>query len=62
VPQTRTEWWLNKIETNKSNYSKNVRSLKNNGWSVITIWECQLKPAKIKKTIRSLNGKLLESI
>lgn len=54
VPQTRTDWWLNKINTNKVNDAKTVKALKKDGWKIITIWECNLKSAKVEKTLNSL--------
>jgi len=58
VPKTRTEWWLNKINGNIANDTKAVKALKKDGWKVITIWECNLKPAKVEKTLTSLLKKL----
>jgi len=58
VPKTRTDWWLNKITTNKVNDAKAVKSLKKEGWKIITIWECDLKPGKSEKTLASLLKKL----
>jgi DNA mismatch endonuclease (patch repair protein) len=58
VPKTRTKWWLNKINTNKSNDKKTIKILKRKGWQVITIWTCQLKNKKIKRTLSSLLKKL----
>jgi DNA mismatch endonuclease (patch repair protein) len=43
VPKTRTEWWLNKINSNVGNDIKANESLKLDGWKVITLWECNLK-------------------
>ncbi len=43
VPKTRTEWWLKKIERNKTNDEKNISLLSLQGWNVIQIWECELK-------------------
>jgi DNA mismatch endonuclease, patch repair protein len=54
VPKTRTKWWLNKITTNKQHDSKNTRLLKKAGWKVITLWECNLKKAKLDKTLLKL--------
>ncbi|HMO61073.1 MAG TPA: very short patch repair endonuclease [Ferruginibacter sp.] len=58
VPGTRTEWWLNKINTNKANDKKAVKTLKENGWKIITLWECELKPDKREKTLYKLLNKL----
>src|SRR5690606_10958099 len=43
VPKTRTEFWLNKIETNRKNDLKYEELLKQAGWNIYTIWECELK-------------------
>lgn len=58
IPQTRTAWWLQKINTNKANDAKSVKALKKDGWKIITIWECRLKPASIEKTLSSLLNQL----
>jgi DNA mismatch endonuclease (patch repair protein) len=54
VPKTRTDWWLNKINSNITNDAKAARALKKEGWKIINLWECDLKPAKIKKTLSKL--------
>ncbi|MBS1510120.1 MAG: DNA mismatch endonuclease Vsr [Bacteroidetes bacterium] len=54
IPQTRTDWWLNKINTNKAHDAKAVKALKKEGWKVIVLWECDLKAAKIENTYRKL--------
>jgi DNA mismatch endonuclease, patch repair protein len=43
VPKTRTEWWLEKIGKNIENDEKHAKALQEDGWRVITIWECNLK-------------------
>ena len=58
VPKTRTEWWLNKINGNIANDAKAAKALKKEGWKIITVWECQLKPAKVKSTLLSLLTKI----
>lgn len=58
VPQTSTDWWLNKITTNKANDEKAVKALKKDGWKVIMVWECDLKAAKVDKTLNALLKKL----
>jgi DNA mismatch endonuclease (patch repair protein) len=51
LPGTRTEWWREKIGKNKENDKKAVHILKTQGWTIIQIWECRLKPAAISKTL-----------
>lgn len=58
VPKTRTDWWLNKINRNIANDAKAVKALKKDGWKIITIWECKLKPVSIQLTLDSLLKKL----
>ena len=58
VPKTRTAWWLHKINSNKANDAKAVKALKKNGWKVITVWECALKPLKQKKMLNLILQKL----
>jgi DNA mismatch endonuclease, patch repair protein len=58
VPKTRTEWWVNKINTNRRNDTKAVKALKKDGWKIIHVWECQLKSSKVDKALSSLLKKL----
>lgn len=58
VPKTRTDWWLNKINTNKDNDVRATKALKKAGWKIIIVWECALKPAKLDKTLSVLLKKI----
>jgi DNA mismatch endonuclease, patch repair protein len=58
VPKTRTDWWLNKIGRNKSNDEDAVKALKKEGWKVMVVWECGLKPAKVETVLKKLLTKL----
>lgn len=51
VPKTRTDWWLQKIERNKQLDLENLIKLKAEGWTVLTIFECQLKSKSIDDTL-----------
>jgi len=55
VPKTRTEWWLNKINSNIANDTKAGKALEKRGWKIIQIWECQLKPIVAEKTLIQLS-------
>lgn len=54
IPKTRTDWWMAKINKTIENDSKNNKELKNLGWEVITIWECELKPNMREETLLDL--------
>ncbi len=58
VPKTRTEWWLTKINRNREKDRESTKTLQKNGWSIITIWECELKKDKRQKTFERLIEKL----
>lgn len=63
IPQTNTEFWINKITRNQQRDQQNYQLLKDNGWQVIVIWECQLQPDRMERTMceveLQLNEKLL---
>jgi len=48
VPETRSKFWLNKINTNIANDTKAVKALKKDGWKIIHLWECELSLRKLK--------------
>jgi DNA mismatch endonuclease (patch repair protein) len=58
VPKTRTDWWLNKINSNIVNDTKAVKALRKDGWRIINLWECNLKPPKLERALLSLLKKL----
>lgn len=43
VPQTRTEFWLNKIAGNKQRDDNVIKELMNLGWKILIIWECAIR-------------------
>ena len=54
VPGTNTEFWVNKIEANKKRDATKEKQLKQMGWKVIIIWECELKKDRIDNTLSQL--------
>lgn len=51
VPQTNTEFWMAKIARNQERDQEVWRRLEAKGWSVIIVWECQLKKANLDDTV-----------
>lgn len=51
LPHTNREFWEKKIERNKLRDARNKEKLRQMGWHVMTVWECQLKPAVRKHTL-----------
>ena len=54
VPKSNTEYWHSKFQSNIENDRKQIDQLKLEGWKVIVIWECELKPEKMKQTLKQL--------
>jgi DNA mismatch endonuclease (patch repair protein) len=43
LPKTNTPFWQNKFHKNVERDQKKVSQLEALGWTVLTIWECELK-------------------
>ena len=54
IPQTRTQWWTDKINTNKANDRRAIKALKKDGWKVIIVWGCKLRSSFSEKTLHLL--------
>lgn len=57
IPKSNTKFWRTKIEANKARDKKNESLLREKGWDVITIWECELEKNTIT-TLDNLTSKL----
>lgn len=54
LPKSREDFWLPKLEANRQRDARNKRALAEAGWSVLTVWECQLRDiVQLGATIRS---------
>ena len=42
-PDSREEFWHNKIDKTRETDLRNISLLTNNGWRVLQIWECSIK-------------------
>ena len=58
IPQSNRDFWISKIRRNQERDQQNYRLLQENGWQVIVVWECQLKPADIERTMREVELRL----
>ena len=54
VPKTNTDFWVAKVGRNKARDQKVWRQLEAKGWSVIIVWECELKKPVLDKTINRI--------
>ena len=43
LPKSNAEFWRQKLEKNVARDLRNIQTLKDLGWDVLIIWECELK-------------------
>ena len=55
IPKSHSDFWKAKIERNKKRDERINRELTEAGWTVVTIWECE-----IKKKREEVIGRLLQ--
>ena len=58
VPKSNTEFWVAKVARNQERDQEVWRQLEAKGWSVIIVWECELKKAVLEGTV----GRVAEEI
>ena len=51
MPKTNTEFWVAKVARNQERDQVVWRMLEAKGWSVVIVWECELKKAKLDATV-----------
>lgn len=59
-PKDNSEFWKNKLLTNKERDEKEKKEMEKLGWKVIVVWECQLKKAERERTLNWLVEKIRE--
>ena len=58
VPKTRAGWWLHKLNSNVERDRRTGDKLKNAGWKIIVLWECEIKGKDITHIKNKLDVKL----
>ena len=61
VPKTNTEFWMAKVARNQERDQEVWRKLEAKGWSVIIVWECQLKKANLEETIDRVASEIVRN-
>lgn len=54
IPLSNSDYWKNKIMRNQERDTLNKQKLLNMGWTVIVVWECQLKRSKREQTLNEV--------
>lgn len=57
-PSSNIEYWVPKIEKNAQRDAENAQWLKDHGWNVLTVWECQLKKNIAEDTLTKLVSRI----
>lgn len=61
IPTTNTEFWTAKITRNQQRDQEVWRQLEAKGWSVIIVWECQLKKVVFEDTIARVEAEIFKN-
>lgn len=61
-PKSNVDFWRNKILTNIARDKLQTKQLKKMGWTVLVVWECELRPKTRQATLETLKNKLLQSL
>ena len=59
-PSSNQEYWIPKIQRNVDRDQRNISELRNLGWNVIVIWECELKKAVRDERLHRLAEEILQ--
>jgi DNA mismatch endonuclease (patch repair protein) len=57
LPKSNTEFWSTKFEKNVERDKRKKQLLENEGWKVLTIWECEIK-SELSKILDKIEGVL----
>lgn len=57
LPKSNSEFWKRKFELNVARDQKKERMLLDDGWKVMTVWECELKDG-LAETVGKILSKL----
>ena len=60
-PSTNEEYWRPKIMGNVERDKRNLAELQQLGWTVLTVWECELKKKVIDATLDQLEKRFCNS-
>ena len=61
IPETRREFWENKINGNRTRDLNAANLLQKAGWRVLTVWECALR-GRYRLAVNTLLDNLCQSI
>lgn len=54
LPETNAEFWKKKFDCNRERDKQNYKKLQDDGWSVIIVWECEIRHSDLKMRLETL--------
>jgi DNA mismatch endonuclease (patch repair protein) len=51
TPQSNAEFWATKLKRNVERDAENVAALEENGWQVLTVWQCELSDEALSERL-----------
>ena len=61
IPKTNTDFWVAKVVRNQERDQEVWRKLEAKGWSVIIVWECQLKKGNLDETVERVAEEIVRN-
>ncbi len=58
MPKSNVDYWKPKLYRNRERDACNKKELEDMGWTVIIVWECELKKDKVEQTLEDLYIKI----
>ena len=62
VPKSNPEYWIPKLDRNRERDITNIELLRNDGWNVIIVWECELKKSVRQKRLEKLTSEISDKL
>ncbi len=62
IPKTNPDYWIPKLEKNKTRFYAQLRELKSLGWFIIVVWECSLKKSNRQATLEKLPEEIISHL
>lgn len=60
IPKSHEEYWIPKLNRNVERDRENCILLQSEGWSVITVWECELTKKNREERLKKLEKEILK--
>ena len=59
IPKSNQDYWIKKLNRNKERDQETFQKLKEMGWNIIIVWECELRRDKRERTLEKVYYEIL---